>query len=432
MKARLAIFVGVVATMVAVAPAAGQETPPAADPPRLSFRTDAQWIGAAVLVSPADTGMNPGNQVFGVPQASWLAELRVNTRIEAGSRVQVVVRPRMRGSVATTRADSRPTEQRRDVTFELTEAYVNWRPADAISVTYGLQNFQWGPAEMMGPSNRLFHEVGVFRDALYSVRGKHMARVNVSAGRQWSLVALADLGATDEAPFRTGAAFRRAGQAKLEYTTESGGSYVGVTAGGRGGEPPWAGGYAAVTLTDSLSAYVDASVQRGSQAWYPAAIRDGLAGFATDARSGGRRALALAGVRYTFPAVLDARIEYLRQDAGYTRAQVTTGAPRAVEERLSRETVERWTAPGLEFLGRNLMLVSLFARDIDSAGRLDLHGRYVRSLTDGSGAGFVTASLDASGALVLFGSLTLTHGSELAEFTRLARTGGVAGFIWSW
>jgi hypothetical protein len=33
---------------------------------------------------------------------------------------------------------------------------------------------------------------------------------------------------------------------------------------------------------------------------------------------------------------------------------------------------------------------------------------------------------------VLFGSLTLTHGAALTEFTRLARAGGGVGVIWSW
>ncbi len=430
MNARLAILAGGLTTLLAATPVVAQEAQPST-PPRISFRTDTQWIGAAVLVRPATERTNLGSQTPGVPQTTWIAELRANTKIEAGSRLQIVVRPRVRGSVETTRADAAPAERRGDATFEMTEAYLNWRPDDVISIAYGLQNFQWGPAEMMGPSNRLFHEVGVFRDALYSVRGKHLVRVNLSAGRQWSFVALAELGPTDEASFRAGAPFRRAGQAKLEYTTQSGGTYVGLTGGARGGEPPWTGGYAAVTMTDRLSAYVDASVQRGSQAWYPVSTGDGALTLAAEARSGGARVLALAGLRYTFSAAFDARIEYLRQDAGYTRAQVAD-ASLAVAQRRSPAIVERWIAPGLELLGRDIVLVSILARDIAPASRLDLHGRYVRSLTDGSGAAFVTASLDAGDALVVFGSLTLTHGPDLAEFTRLARAGGVAGFIWSW
>jgi len=429
---RLIGVIGTLAAVLGAVPAAAQDPTPAAVPARFSFRTDGQVIGAVVPVSPSETWLNPGNQVLRVPQTSWLAEVRVNAKVDAGSRLQFVLRPRVRGSVEVIRPDVAPTERGHDLRFEMTELFLDWRPTDALSVTYGLQNYQWGPAEMMGPSNRIFHEVGIFRDPLYVVRGKHIVRVNVSAGKQWSLVGMVEPGATDEIPFRAGAAFRAAGQAKLEYTIPSGATYLGVTAGARGGEPPWAGTYVSVALTDNVSTYIDASVQVGSQAWYPAETGSGGFAFVRNDRSGARRVLALGGLRYTFSPAFDARIEYLRQDAGYTRTQVTAESPLAVAQLQTRESVEQWLAPGLEFLGRDLMLVSVVARDQAPAGRLDVQGRYVRSLTDGSGAGFVTASLDVRNAWMLFGSLTLTHGPELAEFTRLARAGGVVGLIWSW
>lgn len=433
MNAALLIVAGAFGLVSVAASAAAQDAPqPASTATQVWFRISTQWIAASALVDPADTWLNRGNRTLAVPQASWFTELRSNARLEVGSRFQLVVRPRARGVLETAHVSSSPTTTRRDATFEMTEAYLSWRPVDAVTVSYGLQNFQWGPADMMGPSNRIFHEVGIFRDALYSVRGKHLARVNVSAGRQWSLVALAEVGATDEQPSRAGAAFRRAGQAKLEYTLESGASYAGVTVGGRQAEPPWVGGYASVTLSDSVSAYLDASVMRGSEAWMPRGTGDG--GFEFARRSAPRRArvLAVAGLRYTWPATLDARAEYLRQDAGYSRWQVRTAAPLAVAQQPSRAAIERWLTPGLEFLGRDLMLVSMTARDLGAGGRLDLQGRYVRSFTDDSGAAFVTATVDASDALVVFASVTLTHGAELSEFTRVARAGAVAGLIWSW
>jgi hypothetical protein len=411
--------------------AGAQERPAESETGRVTIRADAQSIVAGAFVSPADNRVNPRNTTLRIPQTTWLAELRVNTRVEAGSRWQLILRPRVRGAIDAVRMGGSPAEYDRDAIVELTEGYFDWRIADAVSIAYGLQNFQWGPAEMMAPSNRVFHELGVFRDPLYSVRGKHLARVNVSAGRQWSLVALAELGGTDEAPFRAGATFRRGGQAKLEFATGSGDTYAGVTGGVRKGEPPWTGGYAAFTLPAGFSAYIDGSVQRGSQAWYPVRAVDGSIDFATDARSGGARSLALAGLRYTYSAAFDARFEWLRQDAGYTREQIAA-APVGVAEHPSPETIERWTSPGLEFVGRSLALVSVLARDIGPAERLDLQGRYIRSFTDRSGAVFVTANLDVTGAAVLFASLTLTHGEELAEFTRLARAGVVTGLTWSW
>lgn len=393
-------------------------------------RASVQWIGAAMAADPAESWLNPGNGVLGIPQATWLGEARGDIRLSRGDRLRLVLRPRVRASAEGTRAGGRSRSWDRDWTFEMTEAYLAWQPSGSVAVTYGLQNFQWGPSELMSPSNRLFHEIGVFRDPLYSVRGKHLVRLNLSAGRQWSVVALGELGPTSEEPFRAGARFRRAAQAKAEYTTASGAHYVGLTAGVRGGEAPWAGGYAAFELPAGVSLYADFSIQQGSQAWYPVDEASGRATFDTSDRRGGLRGLVLGGVRYTHSASFDARIEVLGHGAGYTRAEIAA-APLAAAD-LSRDSVARWLSPGLEFLGRGVVLVAASGHDLLTADRVDVLARYVRSLTDRSGAMFVTTTVDLAGAVVAFGSLLVTHGGELTEFARLAGAASVVGLIWSW
>lgn len=421
---------------VACASLADAQTDPAApaadEAPRVSLRANLEWITAVRGTDPSETSLNPGNATFRLPQLVWITDVRPNVRLEIGPRWQLVARPRWRGTIEQSWATGLPRQDRARGTAEMTELYANWRPADAVSFAYGLQNFQWGPAELLGPSNRIFHEVGIFRDPLYSVRGKHLARVNVSAGKQWSLVALADLGATSEAPFRAGAPFERAAQAKLEFTTASGASYIGVTGGARLRETPWFGTYGALAVTEGLSAYLDASLQRGSEAWYPVATAPGAAAFETaDRGSGHLRVLAVAGLRYTFVSGVDARVEYVHQDAGYSSAQSDLSAL-AVATEATRAAVEQWLAPGLEFLGRRLALVSVRVPDLEPADRLDVQGRYLVSFTDRSGVVFVTSSLEAADALVLFGSATFTYGREFAEFARLARASVVVGAVWSW
>ena len=106
---------------------------------------------------------------------------------------------------------------RHDVSANWTELYPTTGRTTSLQFTYGLQNYQWGPAELLSPSNRLFHEVGVFRDPLYYVRGRISLRLNVSVGKEWSLVALAELGTTASTDFIAGEPFRRQAQAKFEY-----------------------------------------------------------------------------------------------------------------------------------------------------------------------------------------------------------------------
>ena len=400
--------------------------------PRVTWRASVEWISAVRGTVVADTVLNPDNTSFRLPQLVALTDVRPNIRVEAGSRWQLVFRPRWRGTAAFSWADDLPRHDSLEGTANVPELYVNWRPNDVVSVAYGLQNFQWGPAELLGPSNRLFHEVGTFRDPLYYVRGRHLLRLNVSSGKQWSAVALAELGGTDEPAFRAGEHFEPAGQAKLEFTTASGGSYVGVTGGARQHERPWFGEYGSVSLVAGLSAYVDAVHQEGSLAWYPVPAGPMRAGFAQVERGAGElRTLVVGGLRYSFVNGTDVRFEYMHQDAGYARPEFELAAL-AVATQPSSESVDRWLRPGLEFIGRDLVLGSVRVPDLPPVRRFAVRAQYLSSLTDRSGLVYLTTSVDASGALVLFGTVTGTYGNQTAEFSRLVRASVVGGAVWSW
>lgn len=421
------------AILMGAAPAVAQDPTPEASaaPGPVALRWNIEWISAVRGVAPADTALNPGNAVLRIPQLEIQTEVRPNLRLEIRSRLQVIARPRVRASLERAWSSGLPPARREDAGANWTELYASWRPTDVVALAWGLQNFQWGPAELVSPSNRIFHETGVFRDQLYYVPGRHLLRVNLSLGRQWSLVTFGELGATADNAFRAGERFRRAAQAKLEYAGGGGATYAGIVAGARGGSRPWIGGYASVALGEGFSAYVDASAQRGSSAWYPVA-GPGHAEFRQALRDDGdARWLALLGLRYTFVNGTDARVEYLHQDAGWSRAQFSL-AIAALRGTGTRAGLDAYTAPGLEFLGRRLVLASVRWPDLGPGKRVQVQTRYLRSSTDHSGVGFVTASVNTTDALVLFGSAAVTHGGWTSEFSRVVRSSVVAGAVYAW
>jgi hypothetical protein len=418
-------------TAIAGQEAPGQPEPPPDSSPAFAWRLNVQWISAARGVSPAETAVNPGNRTLRVPQLLLRSELRPNLRLELGPRWQAIARPRVRTVWQSSTAAGLPRASEHDTAANWTELFANWRPSDHVTLAYGLQNFQWGPAELVSPSNRIFHEVGLFRDPLYYVRGKHLARVNLSAGRQWSLVTLAELGATGEAPFAARTPFRRAAQSKLEFTSASGASYVGATAGVRAGSPPWFGEYGSLAITEGWSVYFDASHSRGTQAWYPVQDRSGVRFVQGDAGAPRIRTFALGGLRYTFEGGIDARLEYVHHQAGYSRRQLELAAV-ALAAASSPEEAEPYFDPGLDFLGRRLLMASWRFPDLPPGRRAEAQARYLRSLTDRSGVAFLTGSLNAGDALVLFASAAAMHGEPAAEFSRLIRGSLVGGAVWSW
>ena len=387
-----------------------------------NVRLAVEWIGAARFVERADPGIDPAN-ALGMPRWSGSTELRPNLRVESGA-WQLVARPRLLLSGSRATREGAPALVRRTATASWTEAFVTWRPADALAVSAGRQNFQWGPAELLAPSNRLFHESGLFRDPLYLVRGKDMLRVNVSLGRQWSLVALADLHDSGDGAFVARAPFRPTGLAKFEYTSADGASYAGLVAGRRSGVRSWIGEYAALTLSDAWTVYLDAAQERGSDAWVPA----GMPPVFTQARAGERdlRGTTLAGVRWTLPRGDEWRLEAVHQAAGWTRGEIERAPLAAVLDPAPL------LAPGLEFAGRDLVLLAVRVPDLPPRKRTQVSVRYLHSVTDGSGVLFATAAWEAADAWVVFGSATWTRGPAWAEFSRLVRTAVLGGVVRTW
>lgn len=421
-------------TVAVLSAEAPQEPPPGPNgaTPQVTWRGSVDWIAAVRFTDPAETSLNPGNARFRIPQLRAQAEVRPHLRVDLGSRLTAVARPRGLATAQSAWAGALPRTDAQDTSANWTELYINWRPAGIVQVTYGLQNFGWGPAELLAPSNRLFHETGVFRDQLYYVRGRHLLRVNLTPGRDWSLVALAEVGDNGEMPFVAREPFRRQGQVKIEYSAPTGRGYIGGTFGGREHNRPWFGEYASLSLTDGLSAYADATHTRGSRAWYPVRGPEGFPSFERrDLDADAWRTLAVTGLRYTFVAGPDLRVEVVHQDSGYTSGELQLAATAAAVA-ASTEDVAPYLSPGLELMGRRLALISLRLPDLPPQRHVMLHGRYLRSLTDRSGVAFLTATLDAAGAVVLFASASLTHGGELAEFSRIARGGAVFGTVWTW
>jgi hypothetical protein len=445
-----AVLVAAALALGATQAGADEGAPPTAAP-GFAFHGRLEWLSAASTTAYRDTAVNPANEVLRVPQASAQTELRPDLRIELGDELlRVVARPRLllEGSRARTAGVWRAEET--DASAEWLELYGSWRVSERLTVAYGLQNFQWGPAELLSPSNRIFHETGFTRDPLYAVRGKHLVRVNLSAGRAFSAVVLAEVRANDDAPLVAGEPFEPKAEAKLEWSAPGGRGYVGVTGGAGQRSRGFFGEYGALSLTDGLSVYADAVHQAGSRAWYPvllpvpgAIVIDAptieMPAFRQSATRAGLRTLAVGGLRYTFADGADVRLEYLFDEAGWTEAQLALAArasqpdpTSASPEAAQAYAVAHYVSAGFELVGRQHAYASVSLPDLPPSKRLKLQARVLRALEDRSTAAFVTASLDATDSLVLFASAAATDGVRHGALSRLVRGTAVLGAVFSW
>ncbi len=400
-----------------------------------ALRGRLEWITAAGAAAPRDSTVNPQNAVLELPAATGQSELRPELRIEHPVGLAVVARPRLLLQGSKARVAGAWMSEETDASVEWLDAYATLRRSDWLTVAYGFQNFQWGPAELMSPSNRIFHETGFTRDPLYAIRGKNLFRLNLSFGRAWSAVLLAEVRSNGDTPFIANEPFEPKAEAKLEWSAPSGRGYFGMTGGAGGKSRGFFGEYGTITVGDGLSVYADAVHEAGSRAWYPVEGAGGLATFARTNARAGLRTLALGGVRYGFEGGADVRLEYVFDEAGWDETQLALasraagGTPGGLPDPAG---VAAWLHPGFEILGRHHAYASLRLPDLPPGKRLALQARYLAALGDGSGAAFVTASFDASGSVVLFASAAGTHGKDDGALSRLVRGTAVLGAVVSW
>ena len=393
----------------------------------LQVRGHVDAFAAVESVLPTDSTVNPGN-VLHLPLLLGALELRPSLTVDYGGWLVLSARPRARLSAGLARTDGAWDGGRGAASVDVAELSLTWRLADWLSFTWGLQNFQWGPAELASPSNRLFHETGLLKDPLYFVPGHHLLRVNASAGKALSVVLLAELTPPPD-PFVFGETFGPRGQAKLEWSEATGRGLIGVTGGIGTRQWPFFGEYAQWQITDGLSVYADASHSAQRLAWYPE-LGDAGFSFVHRESTDWKRlyTMAVGGLRYTFESGADVRAEVLFNDAGWTHDELKLAAAYALA---SGQGGPLFT-PGLEYLGRTVVYASLRLPELPPRKHLTVMARYALSCTDLSGAAFLTASLDATDSMVIFVSALATHGPSWAELSRLARASFFLGVVYSW
>lgn len=392
-------------------------------PSELSTRGNADWISAvrAVLSPSRGDGSLLGAQT----------ELRPSLRLELGSSLQGVAQLRfgLEGSSTISAGALRAPE--RTYLAKIGQLYAQWRFDDHFSLTVGFQDFQWGPAELITPSNRLFRVLSLLRDPLFIVYGRFLVRANLSVGKSLSAVILTEVLPNGEPAFVAGQGFARQALAKVEYTTPDAAAYLGITGGARERGRGWFGEYAAWSMVEGLSIYADASHTSGSEAWYPQRPAVGSApSFSQSLRDSRRlRSLAVLGARYTFDNGVDLRCEYLFNDAGYTEDQMVLAARAAAAIALHPELAGPYAQPGYEILARHLVYGSLRIPDLPPEQRTTLQVRYLTSISDGSGAAVLGLSVNVADRHTFFLSALVTHGPAHGEFSRVAA--GYALLGWS-
>lgn len=390
-----------------------------------------------------------------MPGAGLVSELKPELKVVSPQAITLIARPRIRMRYEQATVEGETGEPKGSSRSVLSEAFAQWTLSENVTFAYGKQYFSWGGTESLTPSNRLFHETALARNVLYDVRGKNLARVNLSVGRALSLVLMTeyeDTGDEDDA-FVADEAFESKALAKAEVSWNDGSDFFGIVAGGREEGRPWLGEYVSWTLpfVEGFSAYGDASHERGADVWYPGTQSAESPVFGSQTLKIFEKSkldddklhtLAVVGLRYDFENGATLRAEYIRNDAGYdeeqTKALHETFSPRElqrtgfVDQSLIATNFQRAHLRGTELPGQKYAYASLTWPKAFENADLQLFARSLYSLTDRSSSNYAAAEYAIGDAGTAFYAATLNAGEDASELKGLTSTTHVAGYRHTW
>lgn len=270
---------------------------------------------------------NPDNQVFQLSRSQGTIFLRPGFKISK-NRYAFVVRPRLTAvtrEAPVSNLPNSPVDSKASyIDLYTNEVFAKYDQGEYFQIALGRQNYQWGPAEILSPTNFMLNELTSRAEPYYEVRGVNMARVNLSFGGAWSWVTLAELPPLGDSSYGLSQhpvdGNEKRWLTKLDYNCNGGANFLGLEVGSRTRDRAMSliGTYGAWAPTDAWQFYADAITGKGSDVPYPDAT--GVPSTA-EIESSKIYTLGVIGLRYTFAGGTEWRIEQIRNDYGFTSAQ---------------------------------------------------------------------------------------------------------------
>jgi hypothetical protein len=405
----------------------------------LKFRGGLAWYTYATAQQPeTNSPLNPDNKILGLETKSATLDFRPNLRLDSGQ-FQLIGRPQFKTTASRHKVATEEPVEHPSSTSTWLEAYGVMNASDRVIISYGLQNYQWGAAESLNPSNRIFHENLDSKGLLAPSRGRHIARVNLTWTKFFTTVLMSETSENEDlAPFRAEETFQSRALMKHEVNWNSGSDYLGLVYGAPELGSPWIGEYFNITLLDGLALYGDASQQRNSEAWYPVIESSGVPGQQiirmkqSRAHDGKVYQLAVGGLRYSFEGGSDLRFEYLANSAGWNiddnvNAKAALDTKSQIQLPDYKTNLRRVARPGLEYRGQRYGMVSLRVPDALTFKDLTLYGRYMRSLQDYSTSVYGSVEYGFGSASTLLISGVGTRGAPESDLRGVIASSYSAG-----
>lgn len=382
-----------------------------------------------------DVWTNPDNSLYQLPHSLWEASLRPDFKVqgESASSLTLVLRPRLRFEEAA-RSGSLSAYKRRESETEayVSEGYLAYQPSDAWQLVGGLQNFQWGPAELASPSNPLFGELGLDKIAFYETRGKTLLRINYapSATQSWVLIVEPGENGEDRAAFEE--SFHERVLLKAELSDASQTHYLGAVLAAAREEGSAFGLYGNWEALEAFTVYTDLLFRRDPRVWYPGSdpFAEGF-GLGRPEQASRIQGSGVFGLRYVSESGNDLRFEIFHDSSAWTREERKRAFLTVFSQPTAR-TLDLFGRSGSLLPGRDFSYLSFRVPEFGWRKKQTVSLRALRSSSDGSLAGLALIEQQSSDHVTLAAGLELRQGQDTGELSQGYQHLFYAGGAYNW
>lgn len=378
---------------------------------------------------PARTAVDPENRIVDLPRETTEAEARYDLTLEWDA-VTLWGKPRARWNRDVWRDGPRDGESDVETDLLLLEGGVKARAGDSLFGSYARENLQWGPAQLLSPSNPFFLENGR-ANPVREIPGMDFARLVWLPAPGWTASWIsntgrgeAELGGLDWHPSHA---------LKVDYLGfEASGSLLAY------GGPDAASslrGYGQWTVSDALLVHGEFSLSKGTRRPYPVSDAGPLGGHLEASREHDEAVLPvlLAGAAYTFEVGPTVTLEYVFNGEGYHDSEADAYFDLA--HRLGAAVSAGLLPPprDLDTSARLLRRHYLFAQYVQTEifDRLSVTLRWTQNLDDRSALATGFAEYSLSDRWRLFGFGAGGTGGNRDEYGSVLRWMATAGVEFS-
>lgn len=371
--------------------------------------------------------INPENLNLEIPSQTGILNYSPSFKLEMQDRLKFV----FRGSAEL---NNQTIEKRRGLekinktnsVYDLTDAYVEYAHSQDFKSILGLQVFQWGPAELLSPSNFIFHLNQQQKSFMSKDKGHGIVRFNGTL-EDLNIVWMSEVQSQNQPPWRAEEEFEPSHLLKVEKNFLAGQNFVGLTMGLHRNHGNALGAYGVWKANDQWSLYFDGILEQGFEYFIP--VYNTLGYYEMKMSDSTTKQLIDFGFRSE--DVWDIRLEYIYNSTGWSSNQLSEGLHSAsvVSPAILKNAV-RFAKPGLELLEKEYLYFSVRMPDLGKKKDIQANVRTLKALRSSSITYQLSFEQVINDSMMAYGELIQKNGEVNQSMTLLEKTSLAVGFRW--